>query len=142
MPNDNKYKYLVLLLSSKKVTLYMYDKVNFEKIKLNSADSLEAYERDMPEKVGQFSDPSEHKEILVNKFLHHIDQALGAVLNAHPKLPLFVLGTKKTTGHFNQLTKHAKAVTEYIDGNYNESSLFELKELLAPHLRALDFVKE
>jgi hypothetical protein len=131
MPNDNKYKYLVLLLSSKKVTLYLYDKVNFEKIKLNSSDSLEAYERDMPEKVGQ-----------LNKFLHHIDQSLGAVLNNYPKVPLFVLGTKKTTGHFNQLTKHAKAVTEYIHGNYNESSMFELKELLAPHLRALDFVKE
>ena len=142
MPNENKYKYLVLLLSAKKVTLYLYDNVNFEKIKLNSSDSLEAYERDMPEKVGKFSDPSEHKEILVNKFLHHIDQALGAVLNAHPKVPLFVLGTKKTTGHFNQLTKHAKAVTEYIDGNYNERSMFELKELIAPHIRALDFVKQ
>lgn len=142
MLNENKYKYLVLLLSAKEAHLYIYDKVNFEKIKLSGADTVEAYERDMPGRMGQFTDASAHKEMVVDKFLHHIDLALGTVLNQYPKVPLFVLGTKKTTGHFNQLTKHAKAVTEYIDGNYNESSLHELKELLAHHILALDFVKD
>ena len=142
MLNDNKYKYLVLLLSAKEVHLYIYDKINFEKIKLSSADAIEAYERDMPSSMGQFTDASAHKEIVLNNFLHHIDIALGEVLNHYPKVPLFVLGTKKTTGHFNQLTKHANSVTEYIHGNYNESSMFELKELLAHHIVALDFVKD
>jgi hypothetical protein len=123
MLNENKYKYLVLLLSAKEVHLYIYDKVKFEKIKLSNADA------------------SAHKEILVDKFLHHIDIALGDVLNQYPNMPLFILGTKRITGHFNQLTKHAKAVTEYIDGNYNESTLHELKEKLAHHILALDFVK-
>jgi hypothetical protein len=138
---DNKYKYLVLLLSAKEVHLYIYDKVHFGKIKLSTADSIEAYERDMPGRMGQFTDPSAHKEVLLNNFLHHIDLALGEVLNLYPKIPLFILGTKKTTGHFNQLTKHAKAVTEYIDGNYNESSMQELKEVLARPILKLDFVK-
>jgi hypothetical protein len=142
MPNENKYKYLVLLLSAKEVHLYIYDKVNFEKIKLSSADSMEAYERDLPGRMGQFTDASAHKETVLNNFLHHIDLALGVVLNQYPKVPLFVLGTKKTTGHFNQLTKHAKAVTEYVDGNYNESSMSELKEKLAHPILALDFKKE
>jgi hypothetical protein len=141
MINDNKYKYLVLLLSAKEVHLYIYDKVHFGKIKLSTADSIEAYERDMPGRMGQFTDPSAHKEVLLNNFLHHIDLALGEVLNLYPKIPLFILGTKKTTGHFNQLTKHAKAVTEYIDGNYNESSMQELKEVLARPILKLDFVK-
>ncbi len=141
MLNENKYKYLVLLLSAKEVHLYIYDKVNFEKIKLSSADSIEAYERDMPGRMGQFTDASAHKEVVLNNFLHHIDLALGEVLKQYAKVPLFVLGTKKITGHFNQLTKHAKAVTEYIDGNYNDCSMFELKELLAHHILALDFVK-
>jgi hypothetical protein len=123
MLNENKYKYLVLLLSAKEVHLYIYDKVKFEKIKLSNADA------------------SANKEILVDKFLHHIDIALGDVLNQYPNMPLFILGTKRITGHFNQLTKHAKAVTEYIDGNYNESTLHELKEKLAHHILALDFVK-
>jgi hypothetical protein len=138
---ENKYKYLVLLLSAKEVHLYIYDKVNFEKIKLSTADAIEAFERDMPGRMGQFTDAAAHKEVLIDKFLHHIDIALGDVINHYPKVPLFVLGTKKITGHFNQVTKHAKAVTEYIHGNYNESSMHELKELLAHHILALDFVK-
>jgi hypothetical protein len=141
MINENKYKYLVLLLSAKEVHLYIYDKVHFEKIKLSTADAIEAFESDMPSRMGQFTDASAHKEIVINNFLHHIDVALGQVLNEYPTIPLFVLGTKKITGHFNQLTKHAKAVTEYIDGNYNESSLQELKEKLAHPILALDFVK-
>jgi hypothetical protein len=140
MLNENKYKYLVLLLSAKEVHLYIYDKVNFQKIKLSSADSIEAYERDMPSRMGQFTDVSAHKEIVINNFLHHIDLALGEVLNHYPKVPLFVLGTKRITGHFHQLTKHAKAVTEYIDGNYNESSMPELKEKLAYPILALDYI--
>ncbi len=141
MLNENKYKYLLLLLSAKEVHLYIYDKVNFEKIKLSSADAIDASERDMPSRMGQFTDAAAHKEIVINNFLHHIDLALGKVLNMYPKVPLFVLGTKRITGHFNQLTKHSKAVTEYIDGNYNESTLLELKEKLAHHILALDFVK-
>ncbi len=141
MINENKYKYLVLLLSAKEVHLYIYDKVHFEKIKLSTADAIEAFVRDMPSRMGQFTDASAHKEIVINNFLHHIDVALGQVLNEYPNVPLFVLGTKKITGHFNQLTKHAKAVTEYIDGNYNDSSLQELKEKLVHPILALDFVK-
>jgi hypothetical protein len=142
MLNNNKYKYLVLLLSAKEVHLYIYDKVHFEKIKLSSADAIEAYERDMPGRMGQFTDPSAHKEVVLHNFLHHIDLALGDVLNLYPKVPLFVLGTKKVTGHFNQLTKHAKAVTEYIDGNYNEYSMFELKGLMEKPIMELDYKKD
>ena len=142
MLKENKYKYLVLLLSAKEVHLYIYDKIHFQKIKLSSADSIEAYERDMPSRMGQFTDASAHKEIVINNFLHHIDLALGEVLNHYPKVPLFILGTKRITGHFHQLTKHAKLVTDYIDGNYNESSMQELKEKLAHSILALDFVKD
>lgn len=141
MKTEDKYKYLVLLLSAKKVSLYMYDKVNFEKLHLSSSDSIEAYERDMPEKVGKFSDAHDHKEALLDKFLLHIDKAMGAILNEHP-VPLFVLGTKKVTGHFHKITKHHKAVADYIDGNYNEHTLPELKEVLAHPILALGFVKE
>lgn len=141
MRKEDKYKYLVLLLSAKEVKLYMYDKVNFEKVKLNESDNVMAYERDMPELTENFSDVSEHKEKLLDKFLLHVDKALGQVLNEHPGVPLFVLGTTKTAGHFKQITKHAKSVTEYIEGNYNEYSYPQLKEVLAHPILALDFVK-
>jgi hypothetical protein len=142
MTNENKYKYLVLLLSAKEAKLYIYDKINLEKIKLSSADSIIAFERDMPGRMGQFTDTSAHKEIVLNNFLHHIDLALGEVLHQYPKIPLFVLGAKKTTGHFNGLSKHVKSVTKYIDGNYSEYSLFELKGLLAKPIMELEFKKE
>lgn len=141
MKAENKYKYLVLLLSAKEFHLYLYDKVNFEKIHLSTADSLVAFQRNMSEKVGQFSDPSSHKEIVMDNFLKHIDNALTEVLNTYQGVPMFVLGAKKTTGHFRQLTKHPKAVVEYIDGNYNDYSMYELKQLLAPHILRLDYVK-
>lgn len=142
MQNENKYKFLVLLLSAKDCHLYLYDKVTFEKIKLSHTEAIEAYERDMPSKVGKFTDTSDHKEVVLDNYLRHIDHALNDVLNKYQGVPLFVLGAKKTTGHFNQITKHAKAVVKYIDGNYSESTMHELKLLLAPHILALDFVKE
>lgn len=132
---------LVLLLSAKEARLYLYDGNEFEKLKLNKSDTIEAYARDLPSIVGNFSNAQAAKEILINKFFLHIDQALGDVLKTHP-IPLFILATKKTAGHFNKISKHAKKVTSYINGNFNEHSMFELKQVLAPHIRALDYVKE
>jgi hypothetical protein len=136
-----EYNVLVLLLSANEYQLYLYDKVKFEKIHLDVPENFNGVKRDMPEKVANFSDATDRKEILTDQYLHQIDKAISPVLNEH-HVPLYVLGTKKTTGHFKQLTKHAKRITECIDGNYNHASMHELKELLAPYIRALDFVKE
>jgi len=135
-------KNLVLLLSAKEARLYLYDGIEFKKLKLNESDTIEAYERDLPSMVGKFSNAQAAKEILVNKFLLHIDHALGDVLRDHPNAPLFILGTKKTNGHFNKISKHVKRVTEYIHGNYNEHTMHELKVAMEPHILALDFVKK
>ncbi len=133
---------LVLLLSAKIARLYLYDGIEFKKLKLNESDTIEAYERDLPSMVGKFSNAQAAKEILVNKFLLHIDHALGDVLRDHPNIPLYILGTKKTNGHFNKISKHVKRVTEYIHGNYNEYTMHELKLAMEPHFLALDFVKK
>jgi hypothetical protein len=136
-----EYNYLVLLLSATEFQLYLYDKVNFESIKIDAEDNVNGIKRDLPEQVANFSDAHDKKEMLTDKFLHQIDKALGVVLDQH-HVPMFVLGTKKTTGHFKQISKHNKQITDCIDGNYFHSSMHDLKELLAPHIRALDFVKE
>jgi hypothetical protein len=136
-----EYNYLVLLLSAAEFQLYLYDNVKFESIKIDAENNVNDLKRDMPEKVGNFSDAHDKKEMLTDKFLYQIDKALSEVLNEH-HVPLFILGAKKTTGHFKQISKHNKHITECIDGNYMLASLPELKELLAPHIRALDFVKE
>ena len=131
---------LILLLSAKEARVYLHDGEDFIKVPLNKSDTIQAYERDLPSKVGNFSNAQAAKEILINKFFLHIDQAIGDVLKAHP-VPFFVMGTKKTTGHFNKISKNTKKITSIINGNFNEHTMYELKKALAPHLRALDYVK-
>lgn len=127
------HKYLVLLLSGKESRIYLGNSSTFVRVVSNIPESVEAYKNDIPEKVTNFSDVSDRKEILMDKFLQHIDHSLDLILNEY-KLPLFVLGTDRILGHFKKLTKHAGAIVEYISGNYEEASQPELLHLLEPHI--------
>jgi oligoribonuclease NrnB/cAMP/cGMP phosphodiesterase (DHH superfamily) len=44
------------------------------------------------------------------------------------------VGTEKILGRFKKLSKHTGTVIEYIQGNYDEVTLPELKELLEPRI--------
>jgi hypothetical protein len=127
------HKYLVLSLSYNECQMYVGDTTNLIKIVANSGLSALDFGNDLPERVGNFSDISERKEILMDKFLHHIDNNLDIVLNAY-HLPLFVTGTKRITGHFKKLTKHAGAVVNYIHGNYETATPAALKVILEPYI--------
>lgn len=127
------HKYLVLVLSGKESRVYLGNTTTFARIVSNTAESVHAYVNDSPERVSNFTDKSAHKEILMEKFLHHIDNALGLILKAHP-LPLFVIGTERIVGHFLKLSQHSKAVVDTVRGNYEEASPEQLKELLAPYV--------
>jgi hypothetical protein len=111
------HKYLVLLLSGKESRIYIGNSETFVRIVSNTSESVFAYMNDIPEKVANFSDMSDRKEIVMNKFLHFIDNSLDIILNAY-HLPLFVLGTKRILGHFKKITKHAGLIIEYVQGNY------------------------
>lgn len=127
------HKYLVLLLSGKESRIYLGNTETFVRIISNTPETVYAYKNEMPEKVANFSDAAELKEIMMEKFLHHIDNSLQLILNAY-NLPLFVLGTERILGHFKKLTKHQAAIIEYIHGNYEEDTVEELKQLLKPHV--------
>jgi len=135
------HKYLVLLLSGKESRMYLGNSTTFVRIVSNTPESVYAYVNDTPERVANFSDMSERKEIVMEKFLHHIDNALDIILNAY-HLPLFVLGAERIMGHFKKLTKHAGAVVEYVHGNYEEATLPKLKEILEPHITDWKKVKQ
>lgn len=135
------HKYLVMLLSGKESRMYLGNSTTFVRIVSNTPESVYAYVNDMPERVANFSDMSERKEIVMDKFLHHIDNSLDIILNAY-HLPLFVLGTERIMGHFKKLTKHAGAVIQYVQGNYEEATVLELKEILEPHITDWKKVKE
>ena len=135
------HKYLVMLLSGKESRMYLGNSTTFVRIVSNTPESVYAYINDMPERVANFSDMSERKEIVMDKFLHHIDNSLDIILNAY-HLPLFVLGTERIMGHFKKLTKHAGAVIQYVQGNYEEATVQELNEILEPHITDWKKVKE
>lgn len=135
------HKYLVLLLSGKASRMHLGNSDTLVRIVSNIPESVYAYVNEVPEKVPNFSDMSERKEIVMDKFLHHIDSELDVVLNAY-HLPLFVLGTERIMGNFKKFTKHAGAVIEYVHGNYEEATLPQLKKILEPHITDWKKVKE
>lgn len=128
------HKYLVLLLSGKECRMFMGNSDSFAKILSNNPETVYAYINEVPEKVANFSDGNKRKEIVLNKFLHHIDNELDIILKAYP-LPLFVMGAEKVLGYFKKITLHSNAVIEYIHGNYDEFSEDEIKELVTPYLK-------
>ncbi len=125
------HKYLVLMLSAKQISLYLGNSETFANI--ISTTSVHSVINEVSERVANFSDMSERKEIIMNKFLLSIDNTLNIILNAY-RLPLFVLGTERILGHFKSLTKHGTAVIEYIQGNYEDATPQELKDIIAPHI--------
>lgn len=127
------HKYLLLLLNEKEVRMYLGNTETFVRIISNAPESVYNYVNDIPERVANFSDMEQRRETIMDKFLHHIDSSLDIILNAY-QLPLFIVGPERMLGHFKSMTKHKNAVIEYIEGNYDEATLHELKSILAPHV--------
>ena len=125
-------KYLILLLSGKSSKMYLGNCSSFILIKSNIPDHMEDYERDMPSKVSHYSDQNQHKEIVMDNFLHHMDEGLTLVLKAYP-LPVFVLGAEKVIGHFRKMTKNEKSIVQYVHGNYDDSTETELRLVMTPY---------
>lgn len=126
-------RYLVLTVSAKSSSVYLCDYSSFIRVKLNVPDHIAAFKNDQPERVANFSDPSDKKEVLLKKFLHHIDEGLQFLLHAYP-LPVFVMGAKKPLGYFRSITKNQKSIVQYIYGNYEGVTESELKKTLSPYL--------
>lgn len=127
------HKYLVQLMSGKESRIYLGNSTSFVRLVTNTPESVLAYKNDSPEKVANFSDMSERKEILMEKFLLHTDNSLGLILKAY-QLPLFVLGTERILGHFRKITRHNHAIVKYVHGNYEEASVSDLQAVLAPYI--------
>lgn len=127
------HKYLVLVLTEKEYRVYLGNSDSFVRIVSNTPESVYAYINEVPEKVANFTDENDRKEIIMDKFLRHIDNSLGIILNAY-HLPLFVIGTERISGHFNKLTRHSASVIDYIHGSYGDASIEELKKVLKPHV--------
>ena len=126
-------QYLVLLLSAERSRMFLGNCSSFQLIKSNAPDNIHAYINDEPEKVGKFSDPAALKEVLLDKFLYHMDQGLTHVLKAYP-FPVFVLGAERVLGHFRKITHHEKNIVGFVHGNFLEASESEIREAMAPYI--------
>lgn len=135
------HKYLLLLLSGKESRLYLGNSDNFVRIVSNTSEFSEAYVNDSSDTISKLSDIPAHKEILMDKFLSHIDKGLDIILNAY-HLPLFVLGTERIMGHFKKITGHNSAIVDFIHGNYDEATEPELQKIVAPHIADWKRVKQ
>lgn len=126
-------RYLVLVISRNNSRIFLGNTTDFIKIASSNHEDIEDYQNEAPQKVANFSDMSERKEIVMEKYLRHIDNSLDSLLNTLP-LPVFVIGAERITGHFKNITKHATAVVDYIHGNYEEATIPQLREKLSPYL--------
>ena len=134
-------RYLILQLSAGQSRIYLADGAAFTHIRSHVPENVLAYVQDMAEKAGNFSDPEKHKEILLEKFLHHLDQGLSLVLKEYP-LPVFVMGAERVLGHFEKITRNRKSLVQFVHGNYLEASGQELRDVLKPYLARWEDIRE
>jgi len=131
--NKQQKKFLVLLLSAKQCRLFAGDPTSLARIEFDIPESVYAFVNDTSERVSNFSDMQERRQITLHKFLYHIDTELDNVLNAR-HLPVFVFGAEKLIGHFKKFTKHTDAIIGYVHGNYDDTTLPKLEDALKPRL--------
>jgi hypothetical protein len=121
------------MLSANESKMYLGNCSSFLLIKSNVPDNAHAFENDPPEKVGNFSDPVAYRELLLDKFLFHMDQGLAWILKAYP-FPVFVLGAEKVLGHFRQITRHEKNIVGFVHGNFLDATESAIRAAMEPYL--------
>ena len=127
------HKYLVLVLSAQRSRIFLGNTTQFVRLASNMPEHVAAYRNDISERVANFSDPSHRKEVMLEKFLRHIDNNLDVILKAY-SLPLFVMGADRTVGHFKKITHHLKNITGYVHGNFEEAGESAIRQAIAPHV--------
>jgi hypothetical protein len=133
-------KYLVLQLGEKESHMYLGCPVTLVRIISSIPRSVNTYADETPENFAGFSDICVWKQAM-KKFLHDIDNSLGIILSAY-QLPLFVTGTEKILGQFKEYSRYKEAVIGYVQGDYENATVRELKEALMPHIADWDKVMQ
>jgi hypothetical protein len=134
-------RYLVLLLSDKESHMYFGNSNSLVRIMSNTHQSGYANRNEVPERVANFSDVTERKEIVSDKFLQQVDNSLSIILNAYP-FPLFVMAPEKIADHFKKLTQHTYAIVNYVHGNFEEAAFEQVKSVIRPLINNWEKVRQ
>ena len=129
-----KIGYLVLLLNSTSSKMYVGNLKELQLIKSNRSSDFPQDKNDIAQRVANFSDPDNRKEILLHKFLHHMDQGLSLILKAY-NLPVFMIAPERVLGHFKKITRNAEKFVADIHGDYLDTNETTIFKILQPHLQ-------
>jgi hypothetical protein len=134
-------EFLVLALSSRNSRVYLSTGEDFRVIKSNTPETVYAYLNEVPTPTANFCDPANRREVMLDKFLRHIDEGLDSILAAWPR-PVFVIGDPRVVGHFKRLTRHGKNIVDYIHQDPAERNTAHWRKCLGPYLAEWEKVRE
>jgi hypothetical protein len=125
------FKYLVLLLSGKHAKLFLGSNHHLVKLRLESASHSAAYDKDLAERVLNFSDPDDVRDNLIEKFVRHTDDGIDAAVRSYG-LPLFVVAPQRIGSEFRRISRHK--IDGLVFGNYDDASTSDIVAAVAPEL--------
>ncbi|MGN6214412.1 baeRF3 domain-containing protein [Parafilimonas sp.] len=131
------HEFLLLVISAENEKIYVGNANNLQLIVKSNAAEVQ---RDLPERVANFTDTSATKETNQKKFLHTVDNTLSHILKIY-SLPLFVMAPKKTMGYFQHIGRQKK-ISGFIHGNFDNATVPELLKALEPELKNIDTAKK
>ncbi|ASU33596.1 baeRF3 domain-containing protein [Mucilaginibacter xinganensis] len=136
-------KFLLLVLSGQQSKVFLGNTAWLTALASPIPESVFAGENDADEGETNLSDINESRQVATVKFLHQIDEGLDNLLHEY-QLPVLVLGSERIIGHFKKFSKHTAATMDYVAGNYEEATIGELMDLIAPYLdtRQVNLQKE
>ena len=132
--------YLVLLLGDKKCRIYLGNPESLVTILSNTPQSAYTYLNKTCIGFGNCSEVSEQSK-LTDGYLRYNDNVLDLILDSY-RSPLFVLGNERTVEQFKKLTKHSSAIIEYVEGNFEEFNIEQLKESVEPYVASWQKIKQ
>ncbi len=138
---SGKVEFLVLLLSARQSRMYIGNESGLRVIKTNTPQNVYAWLNEVPERAANFSDPSDRREVMLDKFLHHMDEGLASVLKAYP-LPVFIIGDPRVTGHFGNITRHGKNIAGVITRNCQDATEKEILDVLQPQMVSWEVIRQ
>lgn len=133
IPHPDHVQYYVLLLSGQLSKMYLGDNYRLRLIKNNILRDEEPCSREQHRGAETCTQTCKRKQDLLDKFIYHMDEALGAILDGHP-LPVFVLASEAIAGHFARITRNDRYIGLYIHEHCLEDTEEELLDLLQPYL--------
>ena len=125
-------QYLVMVLSDEHSKMYVGNCSKLTLIKSNISTNAKSYENNFGEVSADFIHNSNPKVVLLNEFLHQMDQGLSIILTAYV-LPVFIMGAKKVLEQFKKITTNERNIVQLIEGSYHQVKEEKIQNVIFPY---------